>query len=260
MREARDAVCRSGESPRRPEAVGGRIRLVGAAVTVGALTLAEIAGLAQAPAPRSLWDGIYTDAQASRASAEFSQTCARCHSLTAEGSRPLSGDRFWDRNSQKTVGELLAFVSANMPSGNGGSLSASTYNDLLALILRSNGVPAGPVELTPERVASVVIVPKDGPRELPANTLVRVVGCLARDGRDWVLTSATPFERSEKSGAVPEDATRPLGDRTVALKFVLTRLDNFVGHRMAVTGILIGAGGVDGVNVTTVNRVSDACP
>ena len=44
------------------------------------------------------------------------------------------------------------------------------------------------------------------------------------------------------------------------LKFVLTRLDSFVGQRMSVSGILIGAGGADGLNVTTVNRVAPTCP
>ena len=105
------------------------------------------------------------------------------------------------------------------------------------------------------------IIPKDGPGELPANTLVRVVGCLApKSGSDWTLTSATAPQRIEKTGAAPEDATRPLGDRTMTLKFVLTRLDGFVGQRMSVTGILIGAGGVNGINVATVNRVAEACP
>jgi hypothetical protein len=33
-------------------------------------------------------------------------------------------------------------VKTNMPNGNGGSLSASTYNDLVALILKSNNFPA----------------------------------------------------------------------------------------------------------------------
>jgi hypothetical protein len=148
-----------------------------------------------------------------------------------------------------------------MPNGQGGTLPAATYNDLVALILKSNGFPAGTTEVTPETVATVQIIPKDGPGELPSNTLVRVVGCLSpKSGSDWTLTSATTPQRIEKTGPVPEDATRPLGDRTVTLKFVLNRLDTFVGQRMSVTGILIGAGGVNGINVATVNRVAEACP
>jgi hypothetical protein len=147
-----------------------------------------------------------------------------------------------------------------MPNNNPGTLPAASYNDVVALILRSNGFPAGTAEVTPESIAKVQIIPKDGPGELPANTLVRVVGCLAREGSDWVLTSATMPERVDKTGVGPEDATRQLGERKATLKFVLTRLDTFVGHRMSVSGILMGAGGADGINVTTINRVAESCP
>jgi hypothetical protein len=147
-----------------------------------------------------------------------------------------------------------------MPNGNGGSLPASTYNDLVALILKSNGFPAGMVELAPETVAGVQINPKDGPGELPNNSLVRIIGCLARNGNDWVMTSATAPERVERIGARAADGSRALGDRTMTLKFVLTRLDSFVGQRVSVTGLLMGAGGENGINVSTVNRVGDTCP
>ena len=198
------------------------------------------------PAGKTVWDGVYTDAQAERATATFSSTCSRCHTLTADGNRPLSGDKFWEGFTQKSVADLLAFVSKNMPNGQGGTLSAGTYNDLVALILKSNGFPAGTIEVTPETVTGVQIIPKDGPGELPANTLVRIVGCLApKSGSDWTLTNATDPERT---------------DKTMTLKFVLNRLDGFVGQRMSVTGILIGAGGVNGINVATVNRVAEACP
>ena len=46
----------------------------------------------------------------------------------------------------------------------------------------------------------------------------------------------------------------------MALKFVVTRLDALVGSRVAVSGLLIGDGGVDGINVTAVNRVAQKCP
>jgi mono/diheme cytochrome c family protein len=214
------------------------------------------------PAPtRTVWDGVYTDAQAERADAVFSHNCAGCHSLSSQGGSPLSGASFWESYTQRTVGDLLTYVRTNMPNGSGGSLPADEYNDLVALILKSNGLPAGKTELAPETIAGVQIVPKGGGSgELPANTLVRVVGCLARKGNDWIVTNATAPERVDKIGDTAGDASRPLGDRTLALKFVLTRLDAFIGQRMAVSGMLIGAGGADGINVTTVTRVADACP
>jgi mono/diheme cytochrome c family protein len=216
--------------------------------------------LMRAQVARTVWDGVYTDAQAARATPAFSQSCSNCHVLAPQGEGPLTGEKFWEGFTQKTVGDLLTYVRTNMPNGRGGSLPASTYNDLVALILKSNGFPAGMVELAPETVASVQIIPKDGPGELPTNTLVRMIGCLARNGNDWVLTNATAPERVERIGAGAEDAGRLLGDRTATLKFVLTSLDSFVGQRVSVSGILMGAGGANGINVSTVNRLGDTCP
>jgi len=75
-----------------------------------------------------------------------------------------------------------------------------------------------------------------------------------------VVTSATPPERAERAVSAGDDAARPLGSRTIALKFVITRLDALAGSRVAVSGLLMGEGGVDGINVTTVNRVAQKCP
>ena len=78
--------------------------------------------------------------------------------------------------------------------------------------------------------------------------------------RIGAATKATVPERIDKVGAGPNDATKPLGTRTMTLKFVMTRLDTYMGQRMSVSGMLIGAGGTDGINVTTVNRVAENCP
>jgi mono/diheme cytochrome c family protein len=210
---------------------------------------------------KTVWDGVYTEAQAARATAVFGSSCSNCHTLDASGNRPLSGQGFMDSYTQKTVGDLLAYVSKNMPNGaNAGTLPAATYNDLVALILKSNGFPAGAAEVTPEAVAKVQIIGKDGSVELPAGTLVRVVGCLTKGGSDWVLGSATAPERVDKAGVGADDATKPLGSGTTALKFVLQRLDKFAGQRMSVSGLLLGPGGRDGINVTTVSPVAPTCP
>jgi mono/diheme cytochrome c family protein len=216
---------------------------------------------AQTSAPsRTVWDGVYTEAQAARGVMSYSQSCAGCHALAPQGRAPLVGDAFWKSFAQKTVGDLLEFVSTYMPNGTPGSLSEGAYRDIVALMLKSNGFPAGTTELGGDTTANVQIVQKDGRTELPANALVRVVGCLARSGKDWMVTSATAPERAERVASGGEDATRPLGSRTIALKFVVTRLDTLAGSRVAVSGLLMGEGGVDGINVTTVNRVAEKCP
>lgn len=215
--------------------------------------------IAQPATPRrTVWDGVYTEAQSDRGAAAFGQSCSGCHALAATGKAPLVGEAFWKSFQQKSVGDLLDYVSANMPNGTPGSLNESTYRDIIALMLKSNGFPAGKTELRRDNVAGVQIVPKDGSTDLPADALVRVVGCLTRDGDGWTVTNATAPERAENGSG--EDATRPLGHRTMPLKFVVTRLDSLAGSRVAVNGLLIGAGGADGINVTTVTRVAPKCP
>ena len=231
---------------------------------IGLLFLASAAaGLvtAQTSSPRrTVWDGVYTEAQAARGVTAYGQSCSRCHSLEAEGKSALVGEPFWKSFQQKTVGDVLEFVSMYMPNGAPGSLNEATYRDIVALMLKSNGFPAGTTELAPNTIAGVQIIPKDGRTELPANAYVRVVGCLARSGADWVVTSATTPERAERVAPAGEDATRALGSRRMVLKFVVTKLDAFAGSRVAVSGLLIGEGGADGLNVTAVNRVAQKCP
>ena len=225
------------------------------------VSIAAGLGSAQTGAPRrTVWDGVYSEAQATRGMMAFGQSCAGCHALAAEGKAPLVGDSFWKSFSQKTVGDLLEYVSANMPNGTPGSLSANTYQDIVALLLKSNGFPAGGTELSTDTIGGVQIVPKNGSTELPADALARVVGCLVRSGTEWVVTHATTPERAERAAASEEDATRSLGSRTMPLKFVVTKLDELAGSRVAVIGLLIGTGGVDGINVTTVSRVAEKCP
>lgn len=243
----------------------GKRRFVGRRLSLPRLLLVVSAALglatAQTATPRrTVWDGVYTEAQAARGAMAFGQSCAGCHALATEGKAPLVGDPFWKSFAQKSVSDLLEFVSAYMPNGAPGSLNAAAYQDIVALMLKSNGFPSGTAELTPNTIAGVQIVPKDGSTELPANALARVIGCLARSGADWVVTSATTPERAERIAPAGEDATRPLGSRTMALKFVVTKLDALAGSRVSVTGLLIGADGMDGLNVTAVTRVAPKCP
>lgn len=215
---------------------------------------------AQTPAAGTVWDGAFTDAQATRAMSAFAANCSECHVLGGAGDGQLVGQSFWEGYSQKTVGDLLTFVRTNMPSGAEGSLSPSMYADLVALILRSNGLPAGATELSAATSSHLKIIPKDGSSALPANSLARIVGCLTKSGSEWVLTDATAPERIDAAGVGKDDATRPLGTGKITLKFVLSRLDAFAGQRMSASGILIGTGGADGLNVSSVTRVAATCP
>lgn len=214
----------------------------------------------------SVWDGVFTKEQAARGRLHFAQHCAECHGddLTGAEGKPLVGDQFWTDWRETTVDYLLTRISTSMPRSEDGSLvgtlSASTYEDLVAYILDKNEFPAGGRELTRATGAGVQIIRKDGPGELPASTLARVVGCLAPRGanREWSLTNGTqPIRITETDTAA--DTSVPLGTRQYALKFVLKPLDKYVGYRMVVAGLLLGDGGVDGLNVSSIEPVSETC-
>jgi cytochrome c553 len=212
---------------------------------------------------KTVWDGVYTQAQAERGAASFAANCTRCHSADAnsgEEGRNLAGKAFWDSFRESTVDHLLDYVSKNMPNGAGaGSLSTNTYIDLVAFILSRNDLPGGANELTKESAVGVQIIAKNGPGELPNGTLVRVVGCLkGKEGSAWILNSAIAPERPNAAKDA-DDPARPLGTRTYQLKFLLTPLDKYVGHRLRVRGLLIGEGGKDGINVSQTDSVADSC-
>lgn len=214
-----------------------------------------------------IWDGVYTAAQAERGAGRYTTTCATCHGAELEGggggagrAPALTGDAFFEGFGQTTIDFLFDYVSTSMPSGDEGTLSANAYIDLVAFLLSRNDFPAGAEELTPESAVGISIVSKDGPGDLPHDTLARVVGCLTRgEGSNWLVTSATAPQRVQEAGVGDGDATRPLGTRAFPLNFVFTPLDRYEGHRMSVSGLLMGEGGADGINVTIVESVAEAC-
>jgi quinoprotein glucose dehydrogenase len=211
-----------------------------------------------------VWDGVYTEAQAQRGRGFYAEHCASCHGANLEGAehRPLKGERFWATWQDTTVDRLLTHVSRNMPHSEDGSLKgtlgARVYADIVAHLLRVNEFPAGSVELDESSIGGVRIVTKDGSGELPNGSLAHVVGCLEKGtGRNWKLTRGSRPARVVEGQSIDRNA--PLGDREFALMFVLTPLDKFVGHRMSVRASLMGEGGAEGLNVTTIESVSATC-
>lgn len=235
-------------------------------LAAGLLFVTSVAvALAQGQPPtggKTIWDGVYSEAQAERGLQPFEQSCANCHAMVAGGNRSLVGKDFLDSFMQKSVADLVSYVTTSMPNGRGNSLPAATYHDIVAYMLKANGFPSTTADLSLETAQGVRIAPKDGSTVLPNGALVRVVGCLLpkAGAADWTIANATAPARVEKGGADAGDSTVALGTSTVVLKFVLTRLDGFVGQRVSVSGFLIGDGGTGGINVSTVSRVAPTCP
>lgn len=109
-----------------------------------ALTLPGAGSLAaQEAAELSTSDGVYSDDQSDRGKELFNAVCSECH-LPAEFKGIIedwAGSSAFDAYDQ---------IRTTMPEDGPGSLRNQEYADVLAYILDLNGVPAGPVELTPE--------------------------------------------------------------------------------------------------------------
>jgi S-disulfanyl-L-cysteine oxidoreductase SoxD len=229
---------------------------------------------------RTVWDGVYTEAQAHRGKIAFEARCARCHGgdfrrLAAQGF-PLEGEDFLDLWREDNLDVLFRYIRANMPKGgenpsDGSDRPASVSDneklDILAYLLKSNGMAPGSSELTLDAVATTLLVGKDGPKPLPNLTNVSVVGCLSAAGPDsWKLTNAgNPVRTADPTQATPEEisgfASKPPGTAMVSLRN-LSDLAGFKpvdyeGHRVLVKGILYTSN--RHVNVTSAASLAASC-
>jgi cytochrome c len=125
------------------------------ATTIAALALAAPIGGAQART--SIWDGIYTDAQADRGHTLYMQSCARCHGADLSGTfeiPPLVG-RFMPYWSGSTLDALFDYVSTAMPLDHPGALGPAANADIVAFILKSNDIPSGSKELNAANIKAI---------------------------------------------------------------------------------------------------------
>jgi len=119
--------------------------------------LAIAAGATAAPARISIWDGVYTDAQADRGHTLYNQSCARCHGADLSGTfeiPPLVG-RFMPYWSGSSLDALFDYVSTAMPLDHPGALGPGANADIVAFLLKSNAIPAGSKELSADRVKAI---------------------------------------------------------------------------------------------------------
>ena len=123
------------------------------AAAAGAIALAVAAGspLAQ-DATRSVWTGVFTDAQAQRGQAAYETNCQACHGPSLRGvgeAKPLAGPEFLANWNGLSVADLFERIRTTMPQNAPRSLTREQYADILAYLLKFNGFPAGGQELAP---------------------------------------------------------------------------------------------------------------
>ena len=114
---------------------------------------------------RSVWNGVYSKDQASRGEKAYNSQCARCHGdalLGGENSPPLVDRDFLDKWNGKSVGDLVDLTRKTMPSDGPGKLSRRQGTDIITYLLKSNGFPAGDVELDSDAavLSQIIIQPK----------------------------------------------------------------------------------------------------
>jgi mono/diheme cytochrome c family protein len=233
-------------------------KLMAAAV---ALTLSVCAALAQG----TVLDGVYTTEQAARGQDAYRDSCRACHEGLDQEGPDLKGSAFVDRWRGDELSVLFAQIRNNMPGNRPGSLSESTYIDVLAFLLSANGLPAGSKELTTDVIKSVQLVGKDGPKPLPSLTAVRVVGCLTSGpGNTPMLTKASEPVRSRSlNETTPEElrgsAAWPLGTQRFRLQNLPDRAAAATGHKVQAKGVLIRQYLNDRINVTSLETVAPTC-
>jgi quinoprotein glucose dehydrogenase len=107
----------------------------------------------QESASASVWDGVYSEAQARRGEEVYRQACANCHGPELEGADMtpgLTGGVFTSNWNDLTLGDLFERIRTTMPLDKPGSVSRQQNADLVAFLLKANQWPAGTTELTRE--------------------------------------------------------------------------------------------------------------
>lgn len=114
-----------------------------------AALLASVATGQDAPL-RSVWDGVYSEAQSQRGQSSYNQYCMACHGASLTGGEqapPLSGGEFLANWNGLTVGDLFDRIRTSMPLNNPRSLNRETNAAILSYILSFNRFPTGQAEL-----------------------------------------------------------------------------------------------------------------
>jgi len=113
----------------------------------------------------SVWDGVFTAAQAERGKARYAQNCASCHAADLSGTGqapPLQGADFLGNWKGQAADDLFEKIQTSMPADQPGKLSREQNADILAFLFASNGYPAGQKELPSdaEALAKIQIIQK----------------------------------------------------------------------------------------------------
>jgi mono/diheme cytochrome c family protein len=89
--------------------------------------------------------GVFTTAQASRGEETYMTICVGCHPAGT-----YTGKTFIVSWGNRALSDLFSIIKNTMPKVDPGMLSPEETSQVIAYILKSNGVPAGKTELPSE--------------------------------------------------------------------------------------------------------------
>jgi mono/diheme cytochrome c family protein len=113
------------------------------------LFAALVAGaLAAQSASRSSADGVYTRQQADQGRDLFALACQSCHAPTQHSLPPFRQKWFG-----RTLGDLFGYLRREMPQTDPGTMSDEEYAQLVAYLMRINGMPTGRAPLAADSAA-----------------------------------------------------------------------------------------------------------
>ena len=213
---------------------------------------------------RSVADGVYSEAQATRGAAAYDQACSNCHRADLSGNTgpALKEQRFAQVYAGKDLRTLYTKIATTMPRQTPGSLSDDVYLDIVAYVLKENGFVAGSAELASNALDGIRVVPgrPKPPPPIGDYSYVDVVGCLTRgDKNTWTLTRASDPVVATSAPASDAPATA-LGTRTFHLLDALAYgPDGHRDHKMHVRGLLIRLPGEDRLTISAIQMIAPSC-
>jgi hypothetical protein len=238
-----------------------------------------LAGLLVQPqgAKKSVWAGVYTEAQAERGQKAFTANCAGCHQadLGGKGEVPaLKGDSFMERWHDYSVKPLFNMIKTEMPplrfrTPDTKPLPDETYIDIITYIFKSNGFPPGGTELTVAAIDQVQILGKGGVQPPPQFALVLSVGCMTYKPVSWMLSYASSPVRATMPDVAVRDEIEAA--KSTMLGFREYRLADFgylgrdfnpealEDHRILVKGYIIRQPQFERISVTSVTDIAAQC-
>ena len=138
----------------------------------GGVTIEDVDAVSAAfadPGPAaSVWDGVFSEAQATRGRGVYSGACGFCHGRRLNGAPddpdmrstpPLARARFLREWEGRSLATLFEYTRLTMPEDNPTSLTDAEYVDVIAYMLSVSRMPAGDDDLSPDSrsLARIVI-------------------------------------------------------------------------------------------------------